>query len=546
MTTATPCAVIILAAGNIRTALGMIRPRSECVALTPVGTKPLAAHIIDFYKTYNIPCFLVINQTDQNAVEKELKFYRDDFQIVPVSGTANPNESLAKAISQIENIEKAIVNLATSIPTELPKENQCFINETEAITTLWSTIELGPEPIFHSHKDEADQVRGNAFTGVFATSFEILKRASHKAAGQADLINLVKEVNILSPLTFRKCEWIDCGHDVNYFKARKQLVASRSFNSITIDGAKGIITKSSSNAEKLKREIGYISMLPENVALYFPRVLGPVHDDSSSASVSMEYYGYPTLAEYMIFWNLDRTHWNRIFSNIKNILSDFKSFPYQLGRQAHDEFYISKIESRLASFRDQLPNDLRFIIDNEFLVINGKKERNYVALKDHIHQEIRKMYRPTDFAIMHGDLCFNNMLYDIYSGTIRLIDARGAFSEKCIGIYGDVKYDLAKVAHSTIGGYDFIVSNLYSLSLREGCIEYSIGFRENHQDLCAEMNALIIQMCQEKSEIMILTALLFITMCPLHNDCLDRQIAFYSHGISLLNKYLGNEDENLH
>jgi len=62
---------------------------------------------------------------------------------------------------------------------------------------------------------------------------------------------------------------------------------------------------------------------------------------------------------------------------------------------------------------------------------------------------------------MHGDLCFCNILYDINSQAIKLLDPKGSFGK--IGIYGDIKYDIAKLKHYVHGKYDFIINDLFHL-----------------------------------------------------------------------------------
>ena len=93
---------------------------------------------------------------------------------------------------------------------------------------------------------------------------------------------------------------------------------------------------------------------------------------------------------------------------------------------------------------------------------------------------------------MHGDLCFNNILYDPYGGTIRLIDPRGQMSSDSGSNSGDIKYDLAKLAHSGIYGYDYLISGLFELKILENSFEYSIQDGPN-QAIIAELIEELIQ-----------------------------------------------------
>lgn len=68
-------------------------------------------------------------------------------------------------------------------------------------------------------------------------------------------------------------------------------------------------------------------------------------------------------------------------------------------------------------------------------------------------------------------------------------------------IYGDYRYDLAKLSHCYHRRYDEIVNDLFEI---------------------------------KESDDIVIEALLFISMIPLHNDYPDRQLAFFCQGIKLL------------
>ena len=142
---------------------------------------------------------------------------------------------------------------------------------------------------------------------------------------------------------------------------------------------------------------------------------------------------------------------------------------------------------------------------------------------------------------MHGDLCFNNILYDLYSGTIRLIDARGSYGSKHTGIYGDQGYDIAKICHSGIGGYDYIVNGLFTFEENESGYSYKILFGENHEKVVEQNIDLLSYFGYTLNEMSYFMSLLFLSMTPLHNDNQERQKVFYLHGTKLLNEALESE-----
>lgn len=73
----------------------------------------------------------------------------------------------------------------------------------------------------------------------------------------------------------------------------------------------------------------------------------------------------------------------------------------------------------------------------------------------------RELFDITQFNIIHGDLCFANIMVDNTFSFIKVIDPRGKFGD--FDIYGDYRYELAKLFHSVDGKYDFIIKDLFTI-----------------------------------------------------------------------------------
>jgi len=141
--------------------------------------------------------------------------------------------------------------------------------------------------------------------------------------------------------------------------------------------------------------------------------------------------------------------------------------------------------------------------------------------------------------LIHGDLCFSNIFCDFKNKNFKLIDPRGKWGST---MFGDMKYDVAKLRHSLVGGFDTIVNGLCSTSLSENNhITVNIFKPKNHQEICTYLDNLI-QNEWDLNEIKLIEGLLFISMLPLHKDHFERQLAFYSIGIQLLNEVLDETD----
>lgn len=326
--------------------------------------------------------------------------------------------------------------------------------------------------------------------------------------------------------------WCDLGHLDSATQIRTRLIGSREFNSLSIDERRGIITKKSSKATKLLQEINYYNRLPRHLSIYFPRL----HDVSlgKSPSYSMEFYSYRTLSEYLVFFEFPASVWRRVLEGIFAITKEFAEFlgpPVDTAQ--HFEFYCGKLQMRMEEI---VPGThLRELVDREHVVVNGvhyKGWRSYIPL---IEEAIVRMGQNYRSSVVHGDLCFSNILYDPQTGLTKLIDPRGDFFEE--GCFGDPRYDLAKLLHSFHGGYDFILHEMYDLVETENGFKFD-RFRSKEAEELGEqlLNWLEDQTPYPIHDLLTLEAMLFLSMLPLHSEDEKRQTAFYLVGLQILNK----------
>ena len=144
-------------------------------------------------------------------------------------------------------------------------------------------------------------------------------------------------------------------------------------------------------------------------------------------------------------------------------------------------------------------------------------------------------------TLMHGDLCFSNILYNSRAERVRLIDPRGGVEEGAPGIFGDFRYDVAKLAHSIVGRYDLIMTGRYTLT-RDLSGGYVLGFpddaeRDWLEDAFAEK--VLARLGLEPRVVWAVMITLFLSMLPLHADGPERQTAFVANALRLHRRYFG-------
>jgi hypothetical protein len=329
--------------------------------------------------------------------------------------------------------------------------------------------------------------------------------------------------------------WIDLGHLDTSARIRTHLLGTRECNHLDIDEMRGLITKRGRNRDKLLQEINYYHRLPKELTVYFPRILESRL--GKEVSYTIEYYGYKTLSEYLVFYEVPRTVWRQV---LLKILAIHKAFTSRAGRSVEGdrafEFYWGKTQQRLHD-RERLSAVLP-LLDLEEVEINGAVYPGWKAAGPAIQALLRRVASRCTTSVIHGDLCCSNILYDPRTSLIKFIDPRGEFFEE--GCFGDPRYDLAKLMHSFHGGYDFILHEMYQLTrLSQGRYELTLLRSEGAR----EAESLLFQLLQDiggsdMSDVLAIEAHLFLTMLPFHCDEPKRQAALYLRGLMLLQQAL--------
>jgi hypothetical protein len=340
----------------------------------------------------------------------------------------------------------------------------------------------------------------------------------------------LKDYSKHHPFLFKQAQqWLDFGHPDEYFKSAIE-VKSRSFNHISIDKDRGIIKKSSDDENKLKKEIEWYLKLPTDLRYVSPRIYDYSFEPQKTF-VSMEYYSYHTALELFLYGDSSEEQWGNIFKSIHFVLKDFSKYQISNGsiKDSLRDVYVGKTTERLDQLRE-LPT-FAPLFKNP-IVINGQK---YKSL-DFVYKEIRplveeKLLNIRSFSIIHGDLCFANILVDNHRYFVKLIDPRGSFGS--FDIYGDPRYDLAKLYHSIDGKYDFIIKDKFDLSKTGNHFNYRVNC---NKDLLPQFNQVFSDFIASKEEIELIESLLFFSMIPLHQENLLHQYAMLVTGYLILDR----------
>ena len=245
----------------------------------------------------------------------------------------------------------------------------------------------------------------------------------------------------------------------------------------------------------------------------------------------MEHINFSTLSEIWLYGNISYKNWQFILDDLKKIINTFQKCKKPVPKTDYEQIYITKTQQRVHELISS-NHIFKKLFSYEYVIINEKSYDNWDKLSERIFPKIKKLFCKDDNCLIHGDLCFSNILYDVPNNQYRIIDPRGRWGSTT---NGDIKYDLAKLRHSIIGGYDSINNGLFSIKQKDNSLNIDILKPSQYKKITNNFD-LWISKNWNLEQIKMIEGLLFISMIPLHNEDLKKQLAFYAVGVQSLNE----------
>ena len=539
--------VLILSAGKIDSELEKIFGKIPS-GLIPLNGKPVIFRIIDKLIDEGINKISITAGYKKEILEKIVsEQYQDrcNIEFISTDFVKPPGNSIKTAIDFCTEKKLLIILGDTLIEnnlSELIKKDENFVITSDEFMNSknWCVIikkDGKIEEIFDK-KELINDKKYHALVGCyFFNNVNLLKKILSEFDNEERLEistiikKLKKEENIITELAQK---WHDVGHLENYFSTKQFVLKTRYFNSLQFDDLGENVVKTSKNNIKLINEINWYKNIPEEILELVPKVKDS--DVSNNPFIKLEYVKYPTLSELWLYSDFTSDFWKKIIHDLLDIIQIFKKHKENVTEQEYYSIYFQKTVDRI---NELIKNNKIFkqIFDKEYISINGKKLKNWPLIRDKIEQKIERIYNKDDNCLIHGDLYFSNILYDSESSKYKLIDPRGQWGN---GMSGDIKYDIAKIRHSIVGGFDTITNGLYTVTYEKtNGIGINVFQPENYQIICKELDA-EIKKYWDLDEIKMIEGLLFISMLPLHEDNFERQLAFFTIGIKRLNEIFGD------
>jgi CTP:molybdopterin cytidylyltransferase MocA len=454
-------------------------------------------------------------------------------------------DSLYRGLSDIdEKTDDLIVVLGDTLCVDLKTCTDCVVvSNNGEVSERWCLVDTvdGFVNNFYDKKTGVDLQNKSILVGIYDFGdVELLKHFVNisRSNNKNQLSDVLSEYAKIHKLKAVKTDvWFDFGHKAGLIKAQHYLYNSRDFNSLVSDGITGVITKTSVKVQKIKDEYDWCNGLPNDIRVLVPRMLDFSVDKDGKASVSMEMYGYPALSELFILGNLSFEEWVLIIRRLFDVHKLLEKHKGKIDRQNFLDLYVNKTWTRLAELKTQSDFWLD-LYDADVIEINGCKYKNIKYFESELNRRLSDLIDSVDVSIMHGDYCFSNILFDTDSFICRLIDPRGRLNQQTI--YGDPRYDIAKLRHSFVGGYDYIVHGLYSLQQNGHSFTVKIERPLSPEKSAVVFDNLATEYGFNPSEIKLIEAVLFLSMIPLHKDDINRQKVFYLKAVKQLNEVMEN------
>ncbi len=500
---------------ELRIEFGKIPP-----AFLPIGNTRLYIHQIESLKLFEKEeIFLTLPESYEIKVNDLTLLKSLSVQIIKIPDKLSLGKSIYHALTTIDKgDEKLLILHGDTLIKDIPNETDFILVGEESEDYNWEY-----DQIFEQKK---------VWCGLFSFSkCSVFKKNLQNS--NYDFTNSVKKYSNEFKLNrIVANDWSDFGHVVTFYKNRCKITTQRSFNYMQISD--GIVTKSSQNEKKIIAEIDWFLNLPTNLKIYTPNLI--THEKDKSIKYSLEYLYLPTLSELYVFGEQGIGFWKNVFSNcflfLKTCKENKNTYNNSKSELNSKSLIVDKTLSRLSELKDSGIWEI-----NSPIYLNNTLHPSLLDIANKLF--IIAIDGEESCGYLHGDFCFSNILYDIRSNRIKVIDPRGIDNNNVITQFGDIYYDYAKISHSIIGCYDFIIAKMYNIKKNSNNnFSFSISIDERLTQIQNEfINNLNFEGVNFK-KIYSQMILLFISMVPLHKDNEERQIALILNAYRLYNIFI--------
>ena len=496
--------------------LGRIPP-----CLLPLGNRKLIEHQVEALSCLNDSTLFVTLPDDYDLyADDQLLFDKLAVRVLRVS----PEMSLAEAV--LVAVSSAAL-VGSSGEVHLLHGDTLLYDFPQGKSDI---LGVGiPQDSYSWQKEVSDYSEQSVWCGYFSfqsmpTLIQCLAVAKNSFV---DAVNIYRQKKGMETHFFTS--WFDLGHINTYFKSRARITTERAFNDLRI--AQNIVWKTGLPKKKIEAEAHWYQTIPTKIKRFVPQLID-ADFNADTPSYQLEYLPLVPLNELFVHGRKEALGWHAIAEQLIDFLQEATS-SFSLNQSENQQIkqdytclVADKTRNRLMLFSQENNFDLSKPISFRGITMPCVQE----LAEECINASLRIGCRP---AVLHGDLCFSNILFNSRQDQLKLIDPRGLTADGHFSIYGNQFYDIAKLMHSVVGLYDFILAGRYTYCEKTPYnfdLTFSINAEiKNIQSIFKNLLNPLISFQDVKA----LVVLLFLSMLPLHSDRPDRQKAMLANAYKI-------------
>lgn len=241
------------------------------------------------------------------------------------------------------------------------------------------------------------------------------------------------------------------------FKQTVDTLNTSAYADISVDG--DIVSKKYNDlsGELFYKESTWYKFSPTSVKRFIPNILY-ISDSDKTIRMSRVDFAEITGDDIM----------KDFLARVVYVLDEyFHSNKYPVHKESLVQEYITEPLNRCKLVYEAVPK-----LSSDRLFINGSSYINPVHLLQSKADDIICRLLPKSFSFIHGDPTLQNIM--LKHGEPVFIDPKAKFGN--IWLYGDSKYDFAKIYYSVIGNYDKFNCGEYCLSVGD---EFNYSIRKS-------------------------------------------------------------------
>jgi NDP-sugar pyrophosphorylase family protein/mannose-6-phosphate isomerase-like protein (cupin superfamily) len=502
-------AVLILAAG-LGTRLGNLTKEIN-KALLPINNRAIISHIIDkFPKEYE---FIIAIGYKGDSVREycELAFPTHKFTFVEIDNVDGINSGPGYSALQCKELLQRPFYITTCdclIDSPMPHLDGNWLGiQPTSYPEKYSTVQLsGNDIIGYSNKNENGY--DMAFIGLAGIwDYEVFWEQLETNIVEGEIVSAFKIPSNYPTFKSKKLKWLDTGNLDDLNKTKEYL----NDKPLSLQKDNSEITYKEGNT--------FIKFTPNKSVL-------------NNRIIRAKKLG------------------NKIPDNFK-YTNNFISYKWQEGNTLYEidmfEVYVKFLEELKSNISTQIPNSIehieKFYVDktNERLnLFIDKTNTNYYVESHNIngidYPSMKSIFSKIDFKqfdsnpfymVFHGDLQFDNIVYNLGQKKFTYIDWRESFGGYTSA--GDIYYDLAKMYGGCIIPYDKM-KNEDNITFVQG--DYSVKYSYNVSTDLTKFKAVyeewIVNNGFDLNKVKLLTAIIFLNMSPLHDGKFGNMLWFKS------------------